>query len=169
MKKIVLLVVCLFVLLTQPAWADITAHPNYQEIRSMVTIMSSIITGRQTAYFAQHGAYFQGCKIPSQIECNGSTSVAVDYGLHPDDQTDSWGTWLPNVFNDTLRVPFNIQIDTMALGANHGYIITFTLMRNGLGPDKYGNTGNIWYYICYEGDIMGGGVEDDWFVGSSGI
>ena len=169
MKKVVLLIVSLFVLLVQTAWADIVAHPNYQEIRSMVTVMSSIINGRQTAYFVQHGAYFQGCKIPSQIECTGSTSVAVDYGLHPDDQSDSWGTWLPDVFNETLRVPFNIQIDTLSSGTSKGYILTISLVKEGLGPDKYGNTGSIWYYISYEGDIMGGGVEDDWFVGSSGI
>jgi len=165
MKKSMLLIISLSMFLVSYVWADITSHPNYQNIRSRKNIITGLIKGQQAAYFAQHGQYFQGLLIPSQAACNGSTEVGIDYGSHPDDQSDSWGTWMPDVFNDDFRTIFNVRVNVVQRLEEHGYEILFSLVKEGLGPDPYGNDGDLWKYRYVYGPLYGSGsITDDWYI-----
>lgn len=144
----------------------ITEHQNFEEIRFFINSMLALIKARQVIYYNQNekAGYFQGLKIPSQTILTGLASGSVDYGLHPSDQEDSWGTFLPDYFNAETRIPVNIAVQAYETPeGKHGWIFTATLRHEGLGPDLYGNDGPNWTWRHNEGPQSRSGVWDDWF------
>ena len=165
MKRFKMLILSMLILfICSPVMADITSHPNYAVIQSQKNTMIAVIAAKQAEYYTIHNKYFQGMSIPSTIVCNGSTFVPVDFGLHPDDQSDSWGSFLPQYFNIETRVLFNIRIDAIASEGKHGYLIVFNLVRDGISPDKYGGVGSRWVYFMAGGELQMEGVFNDWFT-----
>lgn len=145
----------------------ITDHPNFEAIRSFKNTILSILTEKQQLYYNQHdkSGYFQGLMIPSQTQLTGELYGPIDFGTHPDDQSESWGSFLPDYFNAETRIPINIsvQIYTTPDGA-YGWIFRADLWKPEIGPDMYGNDGDHWVWQHNSGAENRQGVWDDWFI-----
>ena len=144
----------------------IEAHPNFEAIRSFVNTTLALLKEKQTFYFSRVGGagYFQGLRIPSQAQLDGESFGPVDFGRHPDDQSESWGSLMPGYFNAETRIPVNISVQTYTTPENkHGWIFMAEFWKAGLGPDLYGNTGDHWIWQHNEGPDIRAGIWDDWF------
>lgn len=123
-----------------------------------------LITNRQAEYFAKNGKYFQGLRIPSTGALDGDAAAAINYGLKPTDQDDSWNTFAPNDFKASTRLRFHLAIDVYQHPEGMGWILTIDLFSPGLGPDNYGIDGDHWVYRHNHGPMSQSGIWDEWYI-----
>lgn len=141
----------------------ITDHPNFEAIRSFVNSILAVIADAQKDYHKKNEKYFQGLTIPSQKQLSGDSYDAVDFGLHPDDQSESWLTFLPDHFNGETRIPVNVSVQIYSGPEGGGWIFRAEFWKDDLGPDLYGNSGTHWTWQHHEGAENRSGIWDDWY------
>jgi hypothetical protein len=139
-------------------------HPRFSTIQTWIDQVLINITNAQATYFAKNQKFFQGLKIPSQGKLDGNSEALIDYGLHPEDQTDSWNTFEKAKFKENVKFPCHLKLDVYESPRGWGWVVSFHLYVEGLGPDTYGNDGDHWVYQHNEGPSIRSGIFDDWFI-----
>lgn len=143
----------------------IQSHLNYTTLQTWVDQMILTLETAQASYFVKNQKFFQGLKIPNQGKMDGNDEALIDYGLHPDDQVDSWNTFESTKFKANVKFPCHLRLDVYEAPTGWGWVASFHLYISGLGPDLYGFDGDHWVYQHNEGPgDVGRGIWDDWFI-----
>lgn len=139
-------------------------HPRFNTIRAFVTSVIKTVEIRQAQYFTKNKKYFQGIKIPA-LELSGDEDIEPGFSMRPGDQEESWNDFATDHFRPGLKFPVEVSIDVYEHPeTGWGYIINFSLVKAGLGPDKYGRDGDRWKYRYNSGTQQLSGVWDDWYI-----
>jgi hypothetical protein len=125
--------------------ADITEHPRYPLLNTLVNALITKIELAQADYFVEHSMYFQGIQVPD-LQLNGTTDETVNWSVKPFYQDESYKDFDPTTFQQQFKIPFQIRIDQYVAPNGSGWILTIDLFIEGLGPDIYGFEGDHWAY-----------------------
>lgn len=168
MKALILGLACLMfvggAVMPDNAIGDIIDHENFPIINTFTDDLVKTITNLQAAYFAQNQFYFQGIRIPATGNLDGITKGEINPALKPTDRDDSWLDFSSKDFAVGTKYPVHIQVDVYQSEDGHGWILIIDFYKEGIGPDKYGNSGEHWMYKHNEGPEGFSGIWSDWFI-----
>ena len=100
-------------------------HPKFSTIQTWIDQMLINLISAQATYCAKNQKFFQGLKIPSQGKLDGNTEALIDYGLHPDDQTDSWNTFEKDKFKANTKFPCHLKLGVYESPRGWGWFASF--------------------------------------------
>lgn len=142
---------------------SIKDHPNYAVINTLVLELINTVRNRQSEYFAKNRKYFQGLRIPSVGQLDGTIDVDINPALRPDDQESSWVDFSPLDFQVGRKLPMHVRVDTYASKSGMGWVLRAEFWKD-LGDDGYGTSGIHWVYLHNEGPLTMPGIYGDWHI-----
>jgi hypothetical protein len=132
------------------AMAQMTEHPRYAVIDTLVKSLITKVRLAQAAYFTANQAYFQGIITPAAPQ-DGLVDATPNWAVAPTDQVASWKDFDPSTFKTNFKIPFQIAILVYSGSEGWGWLLMIDVWKSGLGPDERGHIGSHWYYQHYEG------------------
>ena len=141
----------------------ITDHTNWDEINQFGKKIQEVIKKAQADYYVKKKIYFQGLTTPTieSGQLDGGIDKNIAYGLKPVDQEDSWFGFAGAFFNETAKFP--VHVSTSVHG-DTGWSLRLEFWKEGLGPDAYGSTGDLWVFVHKSEDVEMGGIFDEWYI-----
>jgi hypothetical protein len=95
------------------------------------------LVGRQEAYFANQGRYFQGFWTHTSTPADGADAAADNLAMRPSDQAARW----PDLLTLPDLLPCALRIDVYEHPSGHGWVATLRVQVAGTVYERRGQVG----------------------------